>query len=74
MYGDGVLSFMPALPAGWNSLRFRVAKEGRLLEVFISHVEVAYSLVEGEALRIRHGGQEVEVLPERGVRLTRNAL
>lgn len=74
MYGDGVLSFTPALPASWNSLRFRVAKEGRLLEVFISHEEVAYSLVEGEALRIRHGGQEVEVLPERGVRLTRNAL
>lgn len=73
MYGDGVLSFNPALPSNWSGLRFRIAKDGKLLEVSISHEEVVYSLVEGEALTIRHKGQEVEILSEHAVALKYNA-
>ncbi|MFO7850530.1 MAG: beta-phosphoglucomutase [Spirochaetia bacterium] len=59
-YG-GMLSFCPRLPRGWKRLSFNLTVGGVLLEVTITHNEVAYTLKEGESLGIVHRGKEHKV-------------
>lgn len=54
---DGVLSFQPHLPKQWERLTFNLNIRGCLLEVAITHNEVAYTLKEGESLELVHEGQ-----------------
>ncbi len=54
----GKLSFSPHLPRKWNRLAFNLTAGEALLEVTVTHNEVAYSLKEGEALSIVHRGKE----------------
>ncbi len=70
LYGDGILSFSPALPQQWESCRFKVANRGRLLEVFIGHDEVTYTLLEGEPITIRHKGELVHLRPGKKVAIS----
>ncbi len=56
-YG-GILRFSPQLPGRWNKLSFTLTIGDTLLEVTVTHNEVAYSLKVGEALRIMHRGKE----------------
>lgn len=54
---NGELCFTPHLPAQWNRLTFHLNVRGRLLEVAITHNEVAYTLKEGESLVLYHEGK-----------------
>ncbi len=55
---NGELSFNPHLPSQWNRLTFNLNIHGRLLEVAITHNEVAYTLKEGESLSLTHEGKQ----------------
>lgn len=59
-YG-GQISFRPSIPAEWRSLRFRLRLQGRLLEVQVDHGTTRYRLMEGEALTLRHSGEELHL-------------
>lgn len=54
-YG-GELRFQPHLPKQWDRLTFNLNVQGNLLEVAITHNEVAYSLKEGNSLDLLHEG------------------
>ncbi|MFP4490879.1 MAG: beta-phosphoglucomutase [Spirochaetaceae bacterium] len=56
-YG-GMLRFNPHLPREWKRLAFNLTLEAVLLEVTITHNEVAYTLKEGQSLTILHRGKE----------------
>jgi alpha,alpha-trehalose phosphorylase len=66
---DGMLSFDPHLPVQWQGLSFPLAVCGRALEVEFAHEQATYRLREGEALTIRHQGQEVRLRPGEPVTL-----
>ncbi|MCF7915576.1 MAG: beta-phosphoglucomutase [Spirochaetaceae bacterium] len=53
---DGMLSFNPHLPKQWNRLTFNLNIRTTLLEVAITHNEVAYTLKEGQSLALVHEG------------------
>src|SRR6056297_754539 len=53
----GELFFNPHLPVQWNRLTFNLNVRGRLLEVAITHNEVAYTLKEGDSLDLYHEGK-----------------
>ncbi|GIO84768.1 kojibiose phosphorylase [Paenibacillus faecis] len=61
LFGDGVLSFAPALPSPWDSLRFKIMHRGCLLDVRIGHEAVEYTLLEGDRLTFRHRGEQLEL-------------
>jgi len=52
----GELSFNPHLPIQWDRLTFNLNIRNALLEVAITHDEVAYTLKEGESLVLVHEG------------------
>ncbi|MFO7731945.1 MAG: beta-phosphoglucomutase [Spirochaetia bacterium] len=54
----GELSFSPHLPTQWNRLTFNLNIRNTLLEVAITHNEVAYTLKEGESLALMHEGDK----------------
>ena len=56
-YG-GILSFQPHLPKQWERLTFNLNVRRNLLEVAITHNEVAYTLKEGESLEMLHEGKQ----------------
>lgn len=57
---DGELSFRPQRPPeGQASLHFPITWRGQLLEVEIGPDSTTYTLREGEALSIRHDGEEI---------------
>ncbi|MGY1812389.1 glycoside hydrolase family 65 protein [Blastococcus sp. SYSU D00820] len=58
---DGRLLFAPRLPRRITRLRFRVAYQGRCLEVVVEPERATYRLVEGEPLDIHHHGRRVTV-------------
>jgi len=55
-YG-GTLSFQPHLPREWDRLTFNLNIRRNLLEVSITHNEVAYTLKEGNFLELLHEGK-----------------
>lgn len=61
-YG-GRLSFEPHLPETWTRLTFRLKVRGNALEVSISDSEIAFELVEGDALTVDVRGSAVDLRP-----------
>ncbi len=57
----GALHFAPSLPKNWTSYRFRLVDHGRTLEVVVSAAGVEFRLVEGEAIRLFHRGEPVDL-------------
>jgi alpha,alpha-trehalose phosphorylase len=57
----GQVSLCPRLPAHWTHYSFRIRVRGRRLQVKVIPGEVEYSLLEGEALELRHGGELVRL-------------
>ena len=53
---NGKVSFQPHLPQQWKRLTFNLNIRRNLLEVAISHDEVAYTLKEGTSLDLYHEG------------------
>jgi alpha,alpha-trehalose phosphorylase len=64
---DGLLSFAPRLPPGWTRLRFGMLWRKQRLRVDITPDEVGYELLEGEAMTLRHHGEELTVHPSPSV-------
>lgn len=66
--GEGVLNFRPWLPERWKSLKFRVFREGRQLEVNITRDGVKVDILPGGPgpLKIRINGETVELLSPGG--------
>ncbi|WP_151733572.1 glycoside hydrolase family 65 protein ['Paenibacillus yunnanensis' Narsing Rao et al. 2020] len=60
---EGGLSFAPCLPPRWDSYRFRITFSGRLLEVGVTRSSVVYTLLEGEALELRHRDRMLRLQP-----------
>jgi alpha,alpha-trehalose phosphorylase len=58
---DGRLLFAPRLPSRITRLRFRLAYQGRVLEVAIGREQTSYRLHDGEPLDIHHHGRRVTV-------------
>jgi alpha,alpha-trehalose phosphorylase len=57
----GQVSLCPRLPAHWTHYSFRIRVRGRQLQVKVMPGEVEYSLLEGEALELRHGAELVRL-------------
>lgn len=55
------LSFSPRLPGGLGRLAFRIQQRGCSLRVEIGPGEVRYELLAGDAMRLRHHGEQIEV-------------
>jgi alpha,alpha-trehalose phosphorylase len=64
----GKLALSPQLPNGLDRLAFRLQFRGRNLHVEFDHETAAYTLHEGEPLRITHHGEELEVGTDETVR------
>lgn len=60
----GEICFHPRLPAEWQRLRFTLTIRGRQLRVEAAHDVTTYSLLEGGALTIRHGGEAITLNPQ----------
>ncbi|MEJ7808230.1 MAG: glycosyl hydrolase family 65 protein, partial [Telluria sp.] len=58
---DGVLRFAPALPARWRHYQFKIHIRGALLQVRVDARQVTYTLLQGEALQLRHRTTRVAV-------------
>ncbi|WP_210162871.1 beta-phosphoglucomutase [Pleomorphomonas oryzae] len=71
---NGELHFAPTLPKAWSRYRFRLVDHGRTLEVAVSAAGVEFRLVEGEAIRLFHRGEPIDLSaaePMRSVPLPR---
>jgi alpha,alpha-trehalose phosphorylase len=61
----GVLSFFPGLPEGLDRLAFRVVRGDGVLCVEVLPQQVTYELLRSTVpLTIRHGGEELELVPD----------
>jgi len=60
-YGQGRLSFKPALPEQWRSLTFKVRYQQRQLQVTLAADATHYELLEGDALTIEHHGRPLSL-------------
>ncbi|MGY1717050.1 glycoside hydrolase family 65 protein [Geodermatophilus sp. SYSU D01106] len=58
---DGRLLFAPRLPSRISRLRFRLAYQGRTVEVAIEKERTTYRLLDGEPLDVHHHGRRVTV-------------
>ena len=58
-FAQGVLSFAPYLPDGWNGYRFTVSVQGCRLGVHVTGARARYELVSGAGLRFEHCGEAV---------------
>lgn len=56
---DGELHFAPHLPERWESFSFRVTVGGCLLDVRAGRGQTQYTLLEGDALTVWHGGERL---------------
>ena len=62
MRSDGeLLSFSPSIPAHWNGYSFQVFYRGSMIRVEVSQAEALIRIMEGEPVRIKVVGQEMEV-------------
>jgi alpha,alpha-trehalose phosphorylase len=57
------LHFSPRLPARLTRLSFRLIYRGRRLRVTVERAEVRYELLDGEALDLRHHGDDFTLRP-----------
>lgn len=48
------LSFSPQIPSGWTGYDIRLRYQGRILKLCVKQNQATYSLIDGEALAIRH--------------------
>ena len=66
---EEVLAFAPQLPNGITRLTFRVRWRGFRVTVDVTHEQATYTLRDGPhgRLRIRHGGEDVEVTTDAAV-------
>lgn len=62
LYSDG-LHFYPIIPNQWKRLAFAIKYRGRKIKITIERNVAHYTLVEGEALKIRHFDEEVLLNP-----------
>ncbi|GGX64157.1 glycoside hydrolase family 65 protein [Saccharospirillum salsuginis] len=60
-YGQGRLSFKPALPEQWRALTFKVRYQQRQLQVTLRADATHYKLLEGDTLTIEHHGQPLSL-------------
>jgi alpha,alpha-trehalose phosphorylase len=60
---DGKLSFDPRLPEPWGRLAFSVRFHNRQIKIEVTHQACKFELLEGEALTIWVGGEEVSLEP-----------
>lgn len=60
-YGQGRLSFKPALPEQWRSLSFKLRYRGCQVKVTLTPDATRYELVDGDAVTIEHFGQSVDL-------------
>jgi alpha,alpha-trehalose phosphorylase len=58
---NGELHFAPTLPAAWSRYRFRLVDHGRTLEIAVSADGASFRLVEGEAIRLFHRGEPIDL-------------
>ncbi len=56
---DGQLLFRPVLPPKWQGYEFRVHFQGRLIEIIVDQTGVAYHLLHGEDIMIKHEHQSL---------------
>jgi alpha,alpha-trehalose phosphorylase len=66
---DGELSFNPRLPSALTRLKFRLMFRGTSLRVEVDNQHARYSLVDGQALEIRHHGDRVTIEPNKTIEL-----
>lgn len=64
----GELHFAPTLPKAWSRYRFRLVDHGRTLEVAVSAAGAEFRLVEGEAIRLFHRGEPIDLSATEPVR------
>ncbi|SCM75845.1 Beta-phosphoglucomutase [uncultured Pleomorphomonas sp.] len=64
----GQLHFAPSLPKGWSRYRFRLVDHGRTLEVAVSADGAEFRLVEGDAIRLFHRGEPIDLSAAEPVR------
>jgi alpha,alpha-trehalose phosphorylase len=62
-HGD-TLQFSPRLPARLTRLSFRLLYRGRRLRVTVGRDDARYELLDGEALQLRHHGEEFTLRPD----------
>ncbi len=65
---QGSLRFAPQLPAGIDRLAFHVTFRGQRLRVEVTGQEATYHLLAGDALTVRHHGEEVDLTQGQPVR------
>jgi len=68
-YGNGRLSFKPALPQEWRSLAFKLRYLGSLLKVTLNGDSTHYELLEGDVVSIEHDGQLVNLEAGKAIRV-----
>ena len=64
----GELHFDPLLPKSWSRYRFRLVDHGRTLEVAVSAAGAEFRLIEGEAIRLFHRGEPIDLSSAEPVR------
>jgi len=60
-YGQGRLSFKPALPQQWRSLAFKLRYRGSQVKVTLNADSTRYELLEGAAVSIEHDAQVISL-------------
>ena len=67
----GRLSFRPGCPAAWRGYGFRLRWRGTTVEVSVTAAAASYRAVDGPAIVIGHGDDEIRLEPgeRRSVRL-----
>ena len=60
----GTLSFEPRLPKQWDSVRFKVQYQGRLIQVEMRQDLVVYTLLEGEPIELNHFEETKQLIDE----------
>jgi alpha,alpha-trehalose phosphorylase len=58
------LHFSPRLPGQLTRLRFRLIYRGRRLQVTVSPADARYELLDGQALELRHHGEDFTLGPD----------
>lgn len=58
---EGNLQFAPYMPEKWERYSFRIYFKSQLLLVEIDRRDVKYSLLEGDALELKHSGLQIQL-------------
>lgn len=65
---NGELHFAPSLPKSWSRYRFRLVDHGRTLEIAVSADGTEFRLIEGDAIRLFHRGEPIDLSAAEPVR------